>query len=659
MLKWEALKPAWRPLTKFGILLASLLILTCIQTQPKLLFKCDSIECVKALDQKENIKQSTVLESINLSFNINSHDSFKSDPTKIGAIQLKIDSGKLYVLIPMRYGKSLFSGVELSTSESLDENIRVDIVNSQSYFVYVNNKLAYSHRYQLPVFYISDLNYLQDQIGAATEKKIKVEAKLFSSSRIWTDIHVILFILMGLGIGIIAGTFLKPSFLPKKSEIRIVDRNSRWPFTIWPFYVVFVLWMLRIGLWLSKPIDPTGTSSPSPFGPSGPYFSDIFQVVQAGNGRRPYDLNASSYPTLMNAISRFLHFLSPTNIALIFLVFTSLAWTYCLYIATNKSLIKIKYLTSISVLLALPMLFGLFRGNVDLLVSGLVGASVFALILKKENYFIGLMALGIALKYWPALILLFLFSKIGIKVFLKTLLLSASVSIGAAFIIGYYRILDVVHALFVPVVSYAGANSTSQLPYSYSMKTLLFLLGIGLKARNFIIPTAPEISAADKFSTSQVSITLIIIMVVILCFLAFKSKRISSVLLFGSAAALLSTGTSYTYRATALLVVLLMRIFENQTFWRFLPRNSGARLRDNSLTLLEYLSWICILSPLDFVYANNSLVSIESFVQPLAVLGLCVIESVFIGKDGSFRNMKGLDCLRFSKDKLLVWDKIE
>ncbi len=621
-------------------------------TTPKIISDCRLESCVGSQSQAKDLTSGSLNESVTFSFHINHASKFADgfNSNHQGSIQLFQDSQNRYLSIPMRYGSTKFMEIALPKSKSSSDLVKIKILQSQTFFLYFNSELLYSHRYQLPTFYVSDFSFLKSQLSKERKALEEFQVVLYQQNHKWTDFQLFDFILLGISIGA----------LTKWTHVKSIEGSSTASiaFAYWPLLAATFLWLLRLLFWFMSPIDPTGATSLTPFGPSGPFFSDIFQVIQAGQSNRPYDLQTSSYPPFINAFSKLLIFLPPLTLVFFLLVVTSATWARILTMGFSAVERRKKVILYLTCIFSLPMLFGFFRGNLDLLASGLIGIGILAILKNRTKVAIISLGLAIALKYWPAIILIFLLRKIGWKSFLQTATVSAGLSIVSAMFIGYHKISEIIHAILVPLLTYTGANSTNQLQYSYSLKAILFFVGIGLKARNLFHPTAQEIYVADHLFTPNVQIIMILIVIAILFIFSMKSLHISSILLFGAGAALLSTGTSYTYRATIVLVVLIVRVYETGVFFRSLKPQLQPGTRTNFLGFLEGAAWVCILAPIDFIYGKHSLVSIESLFQPLALIFLCIVEGIYVLHQNPMLISKIKLRLRWAGRAVSNWDKL-
>ena len=620
---------------------------------PKLFANCRIDSCETNINLENMLSQGNLNESINFSFSITNRTRFtnKFNIQHQGSPQLVEDGQGRYLLIPMRNGSSKYTGIVLPKVNSGNLSLTLKILNSQTFYLYKDKAVIYSHRYQLPAFYVSDLTYLNKQLNNQAKNFSDVRISLYKQKSMWRNFQLLEFIFLAILLGVFASKNVVQSFK--------YNRKKRIPYSYWPLALVTLLWCARVFVWILSPRDPTGATSLTPFGPSGPYFSDIFQVIQVGQTNRPYDLQASTYPPIINAFAKLFFFVPPSALVFGLLIATSAFWAKSFGAALAFAEGNIKIIYYLTFIFSLPILFGLFRGNLDLLASGLISVGVVSILRDKHKSAIIPFGVAVALKYWPALIVVFFVRKIGWKPVIQIAALSTGLSIASTIIIGYHKISEVLHGILVPLLTYSGTNSTNQIPYSYSMKSLLFFAGIFLKARNFIHPTLRELALGQHFFSPADEILIIFVLIAILFFLTYKTLNVSSILLFGAAASLLSTGTSYTYRAAVLLIVLLARIYESENFLRPFNSKSETRLVMKWFRVLEGLSWVCILAPIDFLYGKNSSVSIESLFQPLALIFLCITEGIFVLKENPALASKTRLKLRSLVNLISNWDKIE
>ena len=598
-------------------------------TVSKEVANCRIDSCITSVKLEKLLTRRDLNESILFSFSITDKSRLENELNIYhqGAIQLLQDNSRRFLLLPMRVGTSKYFKIAFPKMHKSDMTITIKIINSQSFYIYIDKALIYSHRYQLPVFYVSDFSYLHTQLNDKVSTFTDVHFSLYEQKSAIRDLQLFEFIFLA----IVFGAVVERNFVQPLKHVR----RKGIPYSYWPLWPIIILWTTRLFMWGFSPRDPTGVTSLTPFGPSGPFFSDIFQVIQVGQTNRPYDLQASTYPPFINAFAKLFYFAPPTFLVFGLLIATSVFWARSFRIALALLGPKMKVVWYVTCIFSLPVLFGLFRGNLDLLVSGLIGVGTMAILRNKPKSAIIPLGLAVSLKYWPALIVLFFVRKIGWRIVLQIAALSIGLSIASAIFIGYQKLSEILHVILIPVIYYSDTNSTNQLQYSYSLKALLFFGGIGLKAENFLHPTKQEINLAAHLVSSTIQITLALIVIAALLFLAFKSLKVSSILLFGGAASLLVTGTSYTYRASVLVIVLLVRIFEIQNFpQRLAVQHEGVTLK-KVLKLIEGLAWLGILAPIDFIYGENSAVSVESLFQPLALIFLCIVEGIFVFQENT------------------------
>ena len=395
-------------------------------------------------------------------------------------------------------------------------------------------------------------------------------------------------------------------------------------------FLVATFWILRVALWLKNPGDKTGNLSPTPFGPAGPFFSDIFQVVQAGRFNQAYDYSTTSYPPFITAISRLLNF-EPDGLKVFSIaVLTIIVWSYLINFLRSFS--KEKSLPpTLILILALPILFAVARGNLDLLAIGLIGLGIVLIQQNKIAFALAAFTFASALKYWPILVLLFLINKIGKKYFFMIALFSGILTIFSGLICGYHGLRSLAHVVFFPITTYSNSSVTSQLPYSYSIFFITFLIGIFRYSKNFMHPSHDEIDAALRLLSPFEGRVFVLTIIIGLLVLNVRMKFQSSNLLIGSGAALLLTGTSYTYRGCILVLVLLIRVaFENEYFRFAFKRTGKVTFRSfNWLGGIELFLWAILLLPIDFIYARNSLISITSLAQPISLIWLITLEILY------------------------------
>ena len=593
--------------------------------QPKTVFKCVALNCsasnLPAIDSHS-------IQDFSISFRVKSIISSST----IGGLT----TGNLYIVksehqytlnIPMRYGSSPYFSVILKSLIQGDQ-ITVKIKQSQSFDVSENDHLLYTHRYETPVFYVS--KPLLDTPGfKLTFSRYVFNLKSYQKSSKNVNLATIIFLI---GSPLISFLLLKITSRQLENKSKTTKRILT---VIGPPLMPFTaLWVASIFRWTSQRLDFTGAGSPGPFGPVGPLFSDIFQVFQAGAFPKPYLGGATDYPPFAVALGR-LSLLIPMTF-LVFLVFV--LFCFLMGLALKPFLVRATLASRLKLLVLIffsyPILFGIARGNLDLISIALVLTSVICYSKQSKKIAILTLSIAIALKYWPVVFLLLLIKRRDLKSLVLVIFFASALTLVSTVVLGYTNLPSIIAVIFKPLLDYGvSAESLTSYTYSYSINTLVLFVAIILMSANPLNPSVMESHHASMLVHGFTHFFVLFISFCILTILYKKMTKTSSIFLLAGAASLLFTSTSAVYRAGILVVCLVVRMRENEDdVWRYRKKEKNSKSSNRlaqGLRLIEILSWLIVLTPTDFYYQKGTLFSTESILQPIAVIGLLTVEYFF------------------------------
>jgi hypothetical protein len=541
----------------------------------------------------------------------------------------------------MRNGGSTSFPIDVSSVEKGDV-IGVSIYDSREFIVTRNQSIVYSHRYVTPVFFADPTDPIKvvNSNSALYITIVPNSIMLSVSSTPW-------FVLVAKVFSIV-GIFASFAFLVKyvlglyfKQENRKIDKAI-------PTSLISFFWVTCLAGWLLKARDDTGSSNPSPFAQVGPAFSDIMQIFQAGKFSTPYDYGAVNYPSTALYMIRLF---GPVSVGAAALIVLAFSFGVLLWLISGLSFSKKRYLNryqTFLIALAYPATFALFRGNLDLLVVALIGMSLdFYLFRGYKKTAIAILSIAAAIKFWPIVFVLFLLKKRDFLGSIFYLLGSLAITLVSAYLLGYHRVSDEIHIVWNTLGLFNGTPSINTYNYSFSLGGLLLAMSIFLGSHFSLHPSALNILQGLQFVKSKEYLLILGISVLLILFLIWKSKRNDSILLYCSALALLESSISYAYRATILIVCLILRMNESGSVVRLKDSNVRVVLKKyllKFLRIVELISWSCILAPTTFHYFQGSLFSTSSVFQPTALICIVAIEW-FFERDyqrGILRSNRGL-----------------
>ena len=553
-----------------------------------------------------------------------------------GIIFHAVRSNWLYIKIPMRHGDSPSFNYVLKDVQPKDV-VTLRIVKSKSIYILKNNKIAYTHRYQEPVFYYPLTQPIR--VSNVPSALVKVNsASYFQTNSISSNLKTLFHL------GIIILFSLLPFILYRFRKIRnpVKIQNNYHGFRVKlkdpPIALLLTFWLLSLGMWATTFNSETTSAGKSPFGPSAPFFSDFFQVAQFGLFERPFDLAGIDYPPstvmffgILLRIFGDSGFFMLTGLS-ISLIFIGLFSMFQPYIFGTRST-KVKYILW-TPLIFYPLVFGILRGNIDILVCGLTIFAVACLQHEKNKSAIIFLSLAISLKIWPVAFLLIFLKRKKIFAVALSLFLSLIPNIAGLLYLGYTNTTDWLKVLLLPYLR--GDYSISQsFQYNYSFKTLVYFWHL------ITFSSKPEEISADDIANSMRFITginyniitgvLAICLLVAICW----SRRFTSVYILMCGLVLLVPSPTYTYRGLIIApyvlakLIELSRINQNKQTKKKLKASLNRIESKNSnpptnSVIFTALASIC--APVTFIFFGDSSVSIGSIIQPIALMCLIILE---------------------------------
>ena len=541
-------------------------------------------------------------------------------------VVLQSNTGAVEVDIPMRNGSTLIYPVFLPQVKS-NSVIEISIFDSREFLVTLDNSLVYSHRYITPVFFADPAKAIK-----IVQSDPHLEISIIPNSINISISNPPLFNSAGKIVSILI-MFLTIALIVRNLLVRFFPQENRKIQLRLPVSAVLIFWTICIGSWLLRPRDDTGGSNPSPFAQIGPAFSDVMQIFQAGKFSTPYIYGAVNYPpTALYLIRLF----GPLSIGFAALFVLALPFGILMWLTSGFGLSRKgfrRYLQSLPIICSYPIIFALVRGNLDLLVVGLVGAALhFYLGGKYRRTALGLLAIVAALKFWPFVLIIFVVKKrdyFGAVIIVSGALLLTFLF---SYLLGYHTISEDLKIIKDTLGLFNSTASINTFIYSYSLGGLLLALSVFITSHFSIHPNVHELSQGYHFIESRDYLLILMTSIVLIVILIWKSKRDDSIILYCSSLALFESSVSYAYRASILIICLLFRVNQSHSVFRVWKQpgvHGDKPLQAKVWGGLEVFSWICILAPTTFYYVKGTGFSTSSVLQPSALILILIIERDF------------------------------
>lgn len=484
--------------------------------------------------------------------------------------------------------------IELSPK---NQKIEIYVINDRGIFYFLDEKLYYSHRANKELFQ----SFSPRSIFVQPYLELKeVQSHI---ARTVPEIDLVIILIMGIAFFTffsLAINLHQPKDVLKNQDIVGLTR----------FSVIPMLCFLGLSIFQVFRFGGFSFDNPYNFLTNLDFlFSDYWQIVQVAHFDRPFDLKATNYPPFTLMFVRLISILSPS--LFISAIFATLAFfAYHFF----RKFYKPDSFFSLLVILVVPLYmlaFSAARANVDSVVIFMI----FLFLLSGERGsriapFI--LSLAIAMKYWPAIFIMYFFRRKQYKNVLITILGTSTLTIFSFFLLGYSRYHEVKSLI---LQSFFSANIGTQQEYlfNFSMKQPWNLFLNHISSLN-VMP----LENLNKYS-SQAYFAFSIVGCFLLLSWATKTKLLSLELFIYSCIVLLVFSPTYYYRGLVLIVPVL---FLKSTKWLgALPK------------IFPFLIAL-IVTPQVFFFFSTS-VPISALTYPVALILLLIffykIESKFPG----------------------------
>lgn len=530
-------------------------------------------------------------------------------------IELSIVNQKRVLLqVPFKNSPNFY---EYLTPEHLTvETIKIEIIASRTIKILINNRIAYTHFYPIAEFKfdpespISVSKNLEYKL-ITTENSLQKEF-LNPASALWLSLLILLLTL-------VTSFFLVPS----TKGIKYAYVNYR--FLQICLGLLTSVWALCFLLWFRAPLDLVGIKNPSPFGPIGPLFSDFFQIWNVSSYWRPYDLMAINYPPVSLAMFSFLSNFASGYVIFFLMTCTTIILKFTI-IQNLKLSNNLKLLIFLLTLASYPFLFGIIRGNIDIWVSMFL---ILAYQLREKLTFASglLFGLGISLKYWPLIFIVFFWRFSSKKIVAISLATAISLQTLSIYVLGYRNFLEYFSVSKIPLQSQNVDISSNTLGYSSSFLVLCFVLyHLYSDSRPWDLTDNKIQMAIDFVQSNYLWFQISLILICVLIFLFEKAR--SSIWITCCIFVSFIPEISYVYRLEPILFGLYL-------MWDELHMKEFEKLTTSKISFMKMFAVMLLLVPWTLFYVPESLLSLESVVIPflqLFILGLILISLRFPNK---------------------------
>jgi hypothetical protein len=520
---------------------------------------------------------------------------------------------RLLITVPMRHGS--ISAFGYTTPKGVDfEDVRISVVQSTSISFFIDDKIAYSHRYENAPFFINPKFPVSttEQAGyvdfTQTDFKIKIEKKPSSILRVVSITFVLAYF-----------SFLTLGSLRRIYPVQINNLKSKKVLELRLYGLVGVSWALSLLAWIRNPIDSTGANNPGPFGPIGAAFSDFYQLSQVAQFERPYDFGGTNYPPAGILFLRIISNWDPNKLSFFPLAGIILGTTFFLFSDSFERKHK-----SLIFLGSFPLIFGIVRGNLDLFAIFLVWISVLAW--KKEKFASAgiLLAFAIAIKVWPVIFLALYFKKKSYKSILSTLTVGFGLTFVSSFFLGYSNVIDVVRISSVALADQSKLG-TYAFQNTFSATALLFIGHILMVSKNPFDLSQVDIDTSLAFVNGSYAAILMFALLAAFIYFFLKAKSVSNEFLILCGIALCIPTQSFTYRGLIILLFFYLRSQEVQKPKKYNFRKQGKLQKDltNATDVQNKIASyaaVPLFAPVAFYFEPGTQFSTASLLQPLGLL---------------------------------------
>ena len=615
-MKYGPLKNSKLNLFVFLLLICGFaLILIPHQNSAKAQYRCDSISNCNKTDIRNN---SSLFESnIDLTLIVTrTPNSFqkREGTNSYPQILATINNDEIVVGIPMRFGTGQRFNIPMKLDQ-LTNKIDIVIEQSRKFVITINNKLAYTHHYQSPVFFVDPVTPVLIDYQTS-DYVISIKTNSLSLQEMNNDHKLFLF-----GNFLIAGSILLFYLFPIYQRVR-KKKNSVHQNIL---YLYIIIWATTASISLSNfymgSKDLTGVNSLSPFGPVGPIFSDYFQLTSAADVEDPFSLRATTYPPFAILIIKLFNvFPAYIGFTVIFSMFT---------VFFIRQLISAAEIESVSLsllamsLFSYPLISAIVRGNLDLIVVVMLWQAIRAIETNKSAQAILYLSIAISLKLWPLVFLLLLIKNRRIWQCLAVVASSTAITLASFAVIFPSKIVTYLATFLDNSDFYLREITPDAGAYSFSITGMaiagyLFVREFGVGKQTFALP----------LSEQNLMIYLPVLNVLVLSVLIFGfffSRRKSGELLFLASICLLIPSSSHVYRALILIYVLYVRLKEDAALNEVFDSQKKS-FAHKFIQTLEVMSWSIILAPTSFYYFATTSIGVSSILQPTSLCVLCALE---------------------------------
>jgi hypothetical protein len=517
--------------------------------------------------------------------------------------QIRVSStieNRLLIEIPFRNTEQFYTyttPINYKVSE-----LSINIQNSRDLIILVNGKLAYTHSYPVSQFEYnpSDPIFVTKEI----KSKITVEKNVINSP-IFNYVFVMLFSILTLPVLMLIGVLFR-------SKNNVIKQKN---FYSYLFILMLILWTITLVFWLRKPLTFEGNTNPSPFGSVGALFSDFFQIWNSSKFPRPYDLAAVNYPpTGLFILQLASKLVIGEYIFLLIIIFAFLV--KYIFIKTGNVSVKDKEWLILVFLFSFPFIFGVSRGNLDVLVVAIL---ICVILINGRLWYVSgfLFGIAIALKYWPIIFVFYFWKFMNKKMSIVAIITFLILSILSSHFLGYNLFYDFMSVARTTISSQDVSVSASTMAYSSSVYTL------GLATYLFFTDPRPWDLTGDKIQNALIFMETHFIYVqfflVAMCLFIFLYSKIrSSIWIACSIFVSLIPAVSYIYRLDIVIVGLFL-LLEERNSVEISIKTPGKHFKFFVIAL------ILLISPWNIFYMPESSISVGSVFIPLLQLTLLFI----------------------------------
>ena len=569
-----------------------------------LLFFC-TISLNSAIQKSNNVSKIVNVQELTIMYqfresDLNSNQNTDCDSgSEVFSMLTSIKAAK--VCIPFRSYNDKQFPVLIKNIQNNDL-LKIKLFDSREFYVERNSQLVYTHRYQEPVFYFksSDLSKIRDQLGDRLDIQIKTVGH---SNRLVNSTFFLLVVL------ILGNSWL---LIRRYQTIEIKKVSQKIPHYF--FLAIGSLWGGSLLAWYFGPRDSIGSTGRSPFGPSAPLFSDFFQIAQSAQYENPYLEGAVNYPAVATFVLK--GFGNPITNSLILLILSlSLSMFILIYweIAVQYDLNWPQ-----SILLGsacYPILYGIFRGNLDILVSSLVIASMYFWGKTKENVAsVILMAIAISLKVWPIFFIIPLLKFKKYKEILWIGLVSVVITTFSTLIYSGRNFERFISIILSPGES-KNSGDISEFSFSYSLRPIFGGIYHLIKYKGFD-SSVERLDQVFAFLDSIFILSVLLILLIFTLTLILRLKAFNAVYLYSASIPLLFFSPSYSYRAIPIVFYFYLLMININKIDLVTDKKTS------KISLWEWLSFAFLLAPATVLFFPGTQISLNSILQPLGLLVL-------------------------------------